>query len=194
MEIGDKVKIINVGGFYSSYKEWIMRHGKKYLNNWEYNNYDYDENDTYKIVAKAKHGTFNKMIYLIQSEKTKRVYMFEEKGIEIKKEGKLLKIINTYGVIPQLKYFQSEVFELNEAIISYENFTNVYKNTSDPDIYYANRDLKGHIVEEIADVMVMLEQFKLYYGISSEEIINIFWSKVDRQINRIENDSNNKNS
>ena len=35
-------------------------------------------------------------------------------------EGKLLKIINHYGVIPQLKYFQSEVFELNEAIIEYE--------------------------------------------------------------------------
>lgn len=33
----------------------------------------------------------------------------------------LLKIINHYGVIPQLKYFQSEVFELNEAIISAEH-------------------------------------------------------------------------
>lgn len=27
----------------------------------------------------------------------------------------LLKIIEHYGVMPQLKYFQSEVFELNEA-------------------------------------------------------------------------------
>lgn len=34
----------------------------------------------------------------------------------------LLKIINTYGVMPQLKYFQSEVFELNEAIIKYEDY------------------------------------------------------------------------
>ena len=32
----------------------------------------------------------------------------------------LLKIINTYGVMDQLKYFQSEVFELNEAIITHE--------------------------------------------------------------------------
>ena len=30
---------------------------------------------------------------------------------------KLLKIINHYGVMLQLKYLQSEVFELNEAII-----------------------------------------------------------------------------
>ena len=29
----------------------------------------------------------------------------------------LLKIISFYGVLPQLKHFNSEVFELNEAII-----------------------------------------------------------------------------
>lgn len=99
---------------------------------------------------------------------------------------KLLKIINTYGVLPQLKYFQSEVFELNEAIISYENFLKTYHSYSEPDIFYANQDLKMHIAEEIADVMVMLEQFKLYYKISSEDITKIFWEKVDRQIGRIE--------
>ena len=32
----------------------------------------------------------------------------------------LLKIINHYGVMPQLKYFQSEVFELNESIFEKE--------------------------------------------------------------------------
>ena len=32
-------------------------------------------------------------------------------------KDKLLKIIKNYGVIPQLKYFQTEVFELNESII-----------------------------------------------------------------------------
>lgn len=35
-------------------------------------------------------------------------------------EDKLLKIINHYGILPQLKYFQSEVFELNEAVITHE--------------------------------------------------------------------------
>ena len=94
-------------------------------------------------------------------------------------EDKLLKIINHYGVIPQLKYFQSEVFELNEAIIDYK-YVEVYKGSP------AEKYHKEHIAEEIADVMVMLEQFKLYYGITSEEITKIFWSKVDRQIERIE--------
>lgn len=95
-------------------------------------------------------------------------------------EDKLLKIISFYGVLPQLKYFQSEIFEMNEAIIEYET---LYNNDSTMKQLEA---CKNHIAEEIADVMVMLEQFKLYYGITSEEITEIFWSKVDRQIGRIE--------
>ena len=102
-------------------------------------------------------------------------------------ESKLLEIINHYGVMHQLKYFQSEVFELNEAIINAEKY-----EPRQGDIFAktvcnlkANVD---HITEEIADVMVMLEQFKLYYGISSEEITHIFWSKVDRQLERIKSE------
>lgn len=98
-------------------------------------------------------------------------------------EEKLLKIINHYGVLPQLKYFQSEVFELNEAIIECE----LAYHYSPCQI---GRGYEEHIAEEIADVMVMLEQFKLYYGISSEEITKIFWEKVDRQLGRIENENN----
>lgn len=92
------------------------------------------------------------------------------------------RIINTYGVLPQLKYFQSEVFELSEAIIFNEN-----------DLLFKN--CKGnikHICEEIADIMVMLEQFKLFYGIDSEDITKIFWEKVDRQNKRIDKEENRK--
>lgn len=101
-------------------------------------------------------------------------------------KDKLLEIINHYGVMHQLKYFQSEVFELNEAIITFEK--------SEEESEYSGVSVsrlaqeREHIVEEIADVMVMLEQFKLYYDISSEEITNIFWSKVDRQLERIKNE------
>ena len=91
---------------------------------------------------------------------------------------KVLKIINRYGVIPQLKYFQSEVFELNEAIIRHENLpSGMYQPIKN--IY------KEHITEEIADVMVMLYQFKEYYGISNEEITDIMKYKIDRQLERI---------
>lgn len=82
------------------------------------------------------------------------------------RKEKLLKIIDTYKIMPQLKYFQSEVFELNEAIIKNENIE--------------------HIAEELADVLVMLEQFKLYYNIKNEDIEKIMDYKIDRQIKRIE--------
>ena len=39
-------------------------------------------------------------------------------------KDKIQEIIKHYGVMHQLKYFQSEVFELNEAIIGYETANN----------------------------------------------------------------------
>lgn len=86
---------------------------------------------------------------------------------------KLKEIINTYGVTNQLKHFQSEVYELIEAIL-WDYLT--------PDTWHD----KEHIAEEIADVMVMLKQFQLYYCIKDEEIEDIMKFKIDRQIERIE--------
>lgn len=88
---------------------------------------------------------------------------------------KLKKIISHYGVTPQLKYFQSEVYELTEAIL-WDYLT--------PDTWHD----KEHIAEEIADVMVMLKQFQLYYCIKDEEIEDIMRFKIDRQIGRIKNE------
>lgn len=90
-------------------------------------------------------------------------------------EDKILKIINHYGVIPQLKYFQSEVFELNEAIIRAEN---KFEPIQDID----------HIAEEIADVEVMLLQFKEYYHIDDIDILKIMNGKINRQLERLKNE------
>lgn len=98
---------------------------------------------------------------------------------------KLLKIIDNYGVMPQLKYFQSEVFELNEAIIEFENDEYTYY----PEV---EKSHKKHIAEEIADVEVMLLQFKEYYHIDGNEIIKIMNEKIDRQLERMENEENGK--
>lgn len=98
------------------------------------------------------------------------------------RKEKLLKIIDTYKIMPQLKYFQSEVFELNESIIYYE----IFDNSEDGGIKSMNDMYKNHIAEEIADVLVMLEQFKLYYNINNEDIEKIMDYKIDRQIKRIE--------
>lgn len=96
---------------------------------------------------------------------------------------KILKIVNYYGIMSQLKYFQSEVFELNESIIKKE----IEYKFGETTIKRDENNLK-HIAEEMADVMVMLKQFQLYYDISTEEIEKIMQYKVDRQIKRIEDD------
>lgn len=91
----------------------------------------------------------------------------------------LLKIINTYGVLPQLKYFYSEVYELSEAIINAEDnrLIGISRKPSELAI--------EHTAEEIADVTVMLKQLQYYYGIEDKDINDIMISKIDRQLNRI---------
>lgn len=105
---------------------------------------------------------------------------------------KLRKIINHYGIDKQLKYFQSEVFELNEAIIKrrntgiIESITIGITNAVAPLLNTKNVDYsKEHIKEEIADVMVMLKQMQLYYNISDADVKEVMKFKVDRQIERI---------
>ncbi len=86
----------------------------------------------------------------------------------------LLKIIYHYGVNKQLKYIHSEYFELDEAIMQY---------TFEDKNRYQDID---HIAEEIADVTVMLKQFQYYYDIEDSEIEKIMREKINRQLQRIE--------
>ncbi len=95
----------------------------------------------------------------------------------------LLKIINNYGVMPQLKYFQSEVWELNEAIIKKEEDYQFCETTVKMD----KKNIE-HIAEEIADCYVMLEQFRIYYSITEQKICKIIKQKIERQLERIENE------
>lgn len=92
---------------------------------------------------------------------------------------KLLKIINHYGVNHQQRKLAEEVFELQEAIIEYE--CEEFKTTENEE------HLIKCISEEIADVMVLLNQFAFYYDIKLEDINNMMSYKVNRQLERIKN-------
>lgn len=85
-------------------------------------------------------------------------------------EEKALKIINKFGIENQLKKFNEENYELQEAIIQYEKGCGTYK----------------HVVEEIVDNLVLLKQFILFYGIPKEMIEEGMKFKIDRTIERIE--------
>ena len=79
-------------------------------------------------------------------------------------ENKLLTIFNTYGKSHQVSKLLEEVGEFIETVI--------------------NED-KENMVQEMADVVVMLKQFQYYYGITDEEIINNMQFKIKRQLERI---------
>jgi NTP pyrophosphatase (non-canonical NTP hydrolase) len=84
----------------------------------------------------------------------------------------LLKIIEHYGISHQQRKLEEEVFELQEAILEHR----------------LADEITYHITEEIADVMVMLNQFIEYYNLDRTEIELIMNEKIKRQLGRIENE------
>ena len=85
-------------------------------------------------------------------------------------ENKLLTIFNTYGKSHQVSKLLEEVGEFIETVI--------------------NGD-KENMVQEMADCTVMLKQFQYYYGIEDKEIEEVMKYKIDRQLERIENEKSN---
>lgn len=99
-----------------------------------------------------------------------------------------LKIIDHYGINHQQRKLAEEVFELQEAITKYE-FTNDDNKTLKElgegnkwDIYF----FKNNVVEELADVMVLLRQFQAYYSIDAEQLGTIMYDKIQRTLKRME--------
>ena len=86
------------------------------------------------------------------------------------RESKLLFLINHYGTKKQQDIAIEELAELQKAIIKYR------REPSDK--------TKEAVVEEIADVQVMLEQLKMIFSCKSktDEIMD---AKIDRQIKRV---------
>ena len=79
-------------------------------------------------------------------------------------KDKLKKIFQYHGLSTQLKKLSEEVFELQEAILTGNNFAD--------------------ITTEFADVMVILNQIKEIYNLDKEEIKDAMKYKIDRQCKR----------
>ena len=92
---------------------------------------------------------------------------------------KLLEIINHYGIDNQQRKLEEEIFELQQAITRYD--------TDEWDI----SEMREHIEEEVADVCVLLMQFCNYYKLNVGNIGQIINKKIDRQLERIKNETNN---
>lgn len=82
----------------------------------------------------------------------------------------LLFIINTYGTRPQQDMAIEELSELQKAILKHRRFP--------------NKETERDIIDEIADVSIMLEQLKIIYSCHKEVEERVDY-KIDRQIKRI---------
>lgn len=86
------------------------------------------------------------------------------------------KIIEHYGVRHQLKKLSEEVFELQEAVIDLQDFTTCGN---------ADTHRNQHVVEEIADVFVILRQLVMQFDIAENDIEDMADYKVKRTLERI---------
>ena len=86
------------------------------------------------------------------------------------KNNRYHKIIEHYGINNQLKKLSEEVYELQESILEQHN--------------------TEHVLEEYADVEVILEQIKQHFKLDEDKIELIKDYKIARQLYRIrkEND------
>ena len=82
-------------------------------------------------------------------------------------------IIEHYGVRKQLKKLSEEVFELQEAVIDLQDFS-------------GDAQLIHDVIEEIADVFVILRQLVMQFDISQNDIEDMADYKVKRTLDRIE--------
>lgn len=88
---------------------------------------------------------------------------------------KLLFIINTYGTCSQQDIAIEEMSELQKAILKHR------RNPSEK--------TRKDIIDEIADVSIMLEQLKIIYSCHKDVEERVEY-KIDRQINRIKKKHN----
>lgn len=95
-------------------------------------------------------------------------------------QEKIQRIANHYGLAKQQRQLAEECGELIQATSKYMRFQETsYASTVDW-TYLQN------VIEEIADVEVMLDEIKYLLHINPKAIEEIKKNKIDRQLKRIE--------
>ena len=97
-------------------------------------------------------------------------------------EQKIKYIADYYGYEPQSRQLIEEMAELTVAL------NKAWRKTFDTVDKIPNMDDEECIVEEIADVKIMITQIEYLLGVSAMELDNMVNQKLDRQIERIKNE------
>lgn len=101
---------------------------------------------------------------------------------------KLKSIIEYYGYRNQLKKFNEESFEVIEAVMDLEEQIITCCECGCSEQHTKHE--REHLEEEIADALVLLNQFIYYYDLNENDIMDTVYKKIDRQLARIEEEVN----
>ena len=87
-------------------------------------------------------------------------------------QEEFLRIINHYGVGNQLKKLSEEVYEFQEAVLQDDG----------------SEEALEHIIEEYADVLNVIEQFKYYIDFDDNKVNMWRVRKLNRTLKRMEDE------
>ena len=96
------------------------------------------------------------------------------------------KIADTYGYDAQSRQLIEEMAELTQAINKYWTKQLEYGKWA-PFVTRPKNEEWKNIVEEIADVQICIKQVKYLLNIRDKDIIPVLEQKLNRQLERIEN-------
>ena len=100
----------------------------------------------------------------------------------------LLKIIENYGISNQLKKLSEELYEFQESVLSYNLLKTINEDFKDEVLEKNTEYIYRCVLEEYADLCVLLSQFELYFDFNEDEVWQVMKNKVDRQLGRIKNE------
>ena len=118
-----------------------------------------------------------------------------KEDVEKSRSEKVCEIARHYGYDAQSRQCIEEMAELTQAINKYwRTELQCGKNLCNPwDGYMPdNSEEYYNLVEEIADVQIMLEQMKYFLGIQDRYYNVDINAKLNRQLNRIKTDTINR--
>ena len=95
-----------------------------------------------------------------------------------KLEKKTFEIANHYNPNEQIDVLIEEMSELTKALLKNRRA----RNTHNEELIKATEE---NIIEEVADVEIMIQQLTHYLGDSEQEVIRVMEEKLDRQLKRI---------
>ena len=127
-------------------------------------------NDDVNPGCLSDSGTADKLTHLKALNRFKKEVLGEEKPSKVKRDNILDKAIEKYGEL-QLVKASEECCELAQALN--KHYCNMLSN-------YPIINSKTNIIEEIADVEIMIEQVKRLLAINNRDIELFKESKIER--------------